>query len=285
MSCNSRHSRKIAGRDARRIELLHASPSACWARANVLGAAVGIDQVFEPALQVAVGVEVVDDPVAHLPQRLVEIEPAKLIVQIVLQRLRTIDHVGHRVVLAVAFFVDASGRGAAALLEVVGPLLVHVAAAARNRPRCSSFRRRPARALRASERRDSELLDFFLGQIGIFLDQFERLVFLHLLLDALLQGHDRQLQDFHRLDHARRQHLLLNEPQFLSEGKSHGVTLVLVLCGARWQAHLFGRLRFVCNSDVRGPKIEPDPGLKLLSADEGVAQGFPCWQILARCRS
>ena len=39
--------------------------------------------------------------------------------------------------------------------------------------------------------------------------QFEDRVFLQFLLDAFLQGHDRQLQDLHRLDHARSQNHLL----------------------------------------------------------------------------
>ena len=184
-------------------------------------AADRIDEVFKPALHVAVGIEVVDDPVAHLPQRLVEIEPAELIVQMIVQRLRSIDHVGHRVVLPVAGFIDASGRGASSLLEMVGPFRIHLQQTLEIGFVVFRF---VDDELALLGRRSVGVLSFgfFFGQVGVLLDKFECFVFLHLLLDAFLQGHDRQLQDFHRLDHARRQHLLLNEPQFLSEGESHG---------------------------------------------------------------
>ena len=59
------------------------------------------------------------------------------------------------------------------------------------------------------------------GGSGLFLE-FEHRVFFHLLLDPLLQRQDRQLQDLHRLDHPRRQHLLLHQPEILTERKTHG---------------------------------------------------------------
>ena len=46
---------------------------------------------------------------------------------------------------------------------------------------------------------------FFVGKIGILLPHFEQRVLGHLLLDALLELHDGQLQNLHRLDHSRRQ--------------------------------------------------------------------------------
>ena len=55
-----------------------------------------------------------------------QVEPAQLVVQIVLQRLRPGDHVGHRVELALAVLLDLAARRLGALLEVVGPLLVHL---------------------------------------------------------------------------------------------------------------------------------------------------------------
>ena len=69
--------------------------------------------------------------------------------------------------------------------------------------------------------------DFFLGQIEIFVLLLQQRVFLHFLLDPFLQRQDRQLQDFHRLDHAGCEHLLLHHPQFLAEGKSHETSLLL----------------------------------------------------------
>ena len=59
------------------------------------------------------------------------------------------------------------------------------------------------------------------GQIGIVLPQVEHGILLDFLLDPLLQGQDGQLQNLHRLDHPRRQNLLLYHPQVLTERKSH----------------------------------------------------------------
>ena len=69
-------------------------------------------------------------------------------------------------------------------------------------------------------------------QIGIVLLQIEHGIFLDLLLDPLLQGQDRQLQNLHRLDHPRRQNicLLLRHPHVLTERKSHvRLTFVILL--------------------------------------------------------
>ena len=43
------------------------------------------------------------------------------------------------------------------------------------------------------------------GRVGIDFLQLQDRILLHLLLDPLLQRHDRQLQDLHRLDHPRSQ--------------------------------------------------------------------------------
>ena len=58
---------QVAGADARRIELLHHRQRLLRQR-QFVGPGVGVDQVFQPALQVAVGIEVVDDPLGHLPR-------------------------------------------------------------------------------------------------------------------------------------------------------------------------------------------------------------------------
>lgn len=49
------------------------------------------------------------------------------------------------------------------------------------------------------------------GKVRIHLLQFKNGVLLKLLVDTLLQRQDRQLENLHRLDHPRRQHLLLGE--------------------------------------------------------------------------
>ena len=67
----------------------------------------------------------------------------------------------------------------------------------------------------------------FRRQIGIVLLQIEHGIFLDLLLDPLLQGQDRQLQNLHRLDHPRRQNLFLHHPQVLTERKSHSYPVMI----------------------------------------------------------
>ena len=58
--------------------------------------------------------------------------------------------------------------------------------------------------------------------LRLLLHDLQHRVLFHLLLDPLLQGQDRQLQNLHRLDHPRRQHLLLHQSEVLAEGESHG---------------------------------------------------------------
>ena len=55
------------------------------------------------------------------------------------------------------------------------------------------------------------------GKLGVFLLQLQHRVLLDLLLDAFLQRQDGQLQNLHRLDHPRRQHLLLHQAKVLPE--------------------------------------------------------------------
>ncbi len=140
--------------------------------------------------------------------------------KVLVQRLRPIDHVGHRVVLPIPFFRQARADGRLRSSKWSG----HSSSMFSNRSKSASLSFvlvDDQLALFGSRRVGISRLDRFGRQIGILFDQLQRLVFLHFLFDPFLQGHDRQLQDFHRLDHARREHLLLNQPQFLSEGKSH----------------------------------------------------------------
>ena len=55
------------------------------------------------------------------------------------------------------------------------------------------------------------------GSFGVDLDLVEHRVVFHFLFDAFLQRHQRQLQDFHRLDHPRCKHLLLSQLHLLAE--------------------------------------------------------------------
>ena len=54
------------------------------------------------------------------------------------------------------------------------------------------------------------------GQVGVVLPQFENWVLLQFLLDAFLQRHQGQLENLHRLDHARREELAKLLPQRLA---------------------------------------------------------------------
>ncbi len=52
------------------------------------------------------------------------------------------------------------------------------------------------------------------GKRWVLFLHFQQWVLVHLRFDAFLQGHDRQLQNLHRLDHPRRQLLNLELPCF-----------------------------------------------------------------------
>ena len=184
---------------------------------QILFRGIGPHQVFQPALQPAVRVQVVDDPVGHGPKLGVQLEPRQLIVQVVLKRLRPVGHVGHGVVPPLALLLNAVPRRPGALLEVVRPFLVHL-----QEPLEVLFvagglvdHQLPLLVGRGVGRLGLDLLG---RQVGILLPHLQDRVLLHLLLDPLFQRQDRQLEDLHRLDHPRSQYLLLNLPEFLTEG-------------------------------------------------------------------
>ena len=60
-------------------------------------------------------------------------------------------------------------------------------------------------------------LDLLCGSLRLFLLHLQNRVLFHLLFDSLLQRQNRQLQDLHRLDHPRRQHLLLHHSEILTK--------------------------------------------------------------------
>jgi hypothetical protein len=127
-------------------------------------------------------------------------------------------------VLALAGFFHLVAGGARPLLEMIRPLLIHlqqplevvlVALALVDDQLALVF----AGGVRGL---DQLLLFPFDPTVGFLLLQLQDRVLFHLLLDPLLQGHDRQLQNLHGLDHPRSQHLLLHHAEFLAEGQSHG---------------------------------------------------------------
>ena len=135
VSCSSRHSRRSrAATPGGSSFCTTARARSARARSSFVG--VRPQQVFQAALQIAVGVEVVDDPLAHRPQGRLDLEPAQLIVEIVLQRLRPGDHVGHGVELPLAglFRPRRARDGSAPRSGRATPR--PSSSAARNRPRC-----------------------------------------------------------------------------------------------------------------------------------------------------
>ena len=215
-----------AAADAGGIELLHHRQGALGER-QLLGAALRIDQVFELPWQPAVGVQAVDDPLGHLPRVGIEFKPAQLVAQIVMQRLRPRHHVGDRVVLAIGVLLHARAGGARPILERVGPLFVEI-----QQPleiflvvlglvddQFPFLRRRSIGIL--------FVFDRLVRQVGIVFLLVETGVLGDLLFDPLLKLHDRELQNLHRLDHSRRQNLLLDLLQLLAKRQSHTDTSFL----------------------------------------------------------
>ena len=116
---------EVAGGDAGRVELLHQRQRPLGQR-QLLRLRLRAQEVFQPALQVSVGVEVVDDPLGHRAERRVQLEPAQLIVEVILEGLRPGGHVRHGVQLPLARLLLLRPRRTAPLLEVVRPFLVHL---------------------------------------------------------------------------------------------------------------------------------------------------------------
>ena len=193
---------------------------------DLIRGTIRIDEILEWHRQVAVGVEVVDHFVGGGPLHFGEFVVGDLGVEVIAERLRPLSHVGHDVEIPIAGLLDLrSGRAAAIVVTVgvfvgpiVGPLevcLVRMILVDDQRLLVDGpfDRRRLGIADEPHRLRDGAVLPGLL--------HLERLVVLDLLLDPLLQRHHRQLQDFHRLDHARRKHLLLRHPHFLAERHPH----------------------------------------------------------------
>ena len=151
--------------------------------------------------------------------------------QIFVQRLRPGEHVRHRVVPPVALGLDPIHARPTTLFVVVRQILGHVQQAFEvvgvvgavfddQLPLGVGHRGR---------------MRFFLafGRLGdlvlVRLDLVEARIVFHLLLDAFLQGHQRQLQNFHRLDHPRCKHLLLSQLHLLTERESHDDCLTMTI--------------------------------------------------------
>ena len=155
-------------------------------------------------------------------------------IQIVDKRFRAGHHIGHRVVATISLVLHLIQRRAAPLFVIVWQIVCHI--------------QQPLEVLFVVVVLiDNEFLLAFGGSIRIdfFLDGdvffgrgflvrlfnlVEHRIVFHLLFDALLQGHDRQLQDFHRLDHPRCKHLLLSQSAFVDRVKVASFLEMLVSC-------------------------------------------------------
>ena len=137
------------------------------------------------------------------------------------ERLGPGQHVGHRVVAPIAFGFDAIQRRPATLFVVVRQILGHV-----EEPLevvlvvAIVFDDQLALGVGHAAAASALAFDSAVVVSGSFVvdfDLIEHRVVFHLLLDAFLQRHERQLQNFHRLDHPRCKHLLLSQLHLLAE--------------------------------------------------------------------
>jgi len=115
-----------------------------------------------------------------------------------LQRRRAVRHVRHRFELAVAFLFERRTTAAMFLVEVVVPVAVEF---------FEPVEFEVAGLVVLQWRVRIEVGRWRLVRLTEFLFEFEERVLLQRLLDLRLKVGDRQLQNFHRLDHARRQNL------------------------------------------------------------------------------
>ena len=214
---------QIAGCHAERVHALHDTQGFFEERElrGPVRRPVGIDEIFQRHGKIAVGVEIVDDLFGGLPFERGEIVVGELVVEVVEERLGPLLHVGHRVEIAIGRFVDPACRRPAAVVVGVGILV---------RPIVRPFEvgligmllvddewllvHRPLRDGRKLGDRRTGLTA---ARVTLGLLHLERFVVLNLLFDPFLERLERQLQDLHRLDHARRKHLLLRHPHFLAE--------------------------------------------------------------------
>ena len=220
---------QIAGTHAGRIHALH-DPQRRLEVGQLCRLAFGavrIEELLQGQLQVSVGVEVVDDLVGGLPHGRREIVVRELLVEVIAERLGSLDHVGHHVEVAVARLLDLGRRWTAPVVVAVGILrrpvvrtlevgLIGMVLIDDQRP-LVHWPLRHRRLCLGAHWSSLSGPGLLAGLVHL-----QRLVVLDLLLDPLLERHHRQLQNLHRLDHARRKHLLLRHPHFLAERHPHG---------------------------------------------------------------
>ena len=143
----------------------------------------------------ALFIEVVNDVLGDLADDRLAVEEAELIGQVIVKRPRPRGHVLHGFLLAVGLFAERSPAAPGSLVVDLAPVFIERDQAfelvgLRIRHRLFRLGRRRVVIARLGRRRFSQI--------------FEDRILAELLLDPFLQCHDRQLQNLHRLDHARR---------------------------------------------------------------------------------
>ncbi len=200
---------QVAGADARRVEPLDQKQGLL----GLLDADRAIqvaDDILERQPEIAALVQVVDDVLGQGVHLGIAIEEAELIDQVVVERSGPRRHILHRVLLAVGVLAQRRPAAPRALVVDLAPVLVQVDQAIELVGLGVGLglggRRRRLLGIALRLARLAELQHRILAQ---------------LLLDPLLQGHDRQLQDFHRLDHARRHSEAHLGPHLLGRVEPH----------------------------------------------------------------
>ena len=195
VSCRSRHSRRsrapTPGGSSRWTR--RSASSAC---SIVASPPKSRTTSWRSSLKIAVLVEVVDDVLGQLADGRLAVEEAELIGQVVVERAGPRGHVLHRFLLAVGLLAERRPGSAAALRR---------RARSSSRRARSSCRTRWAPAPAAGSAAAGPAVSSPSASVGgDFPQVVQDRILAQLLLDPLLQRHDRQLQDLHRLDHARR---------------------------------------------------------------------------------
>ncbi len=206
---------QIAGGDAGRIERLHQGEG-FFGLLLLLGRGVGGKQIAKAGAEVAAvfGIERADDSLAEGKRRRIDVQLAKLMHQIILQRFGALGDVGDDIVGPLGVFFDAAGGATSRFFEILGNFAVEVQQALEIVG--------VVMGLIDNQRLLVDLLDgrifaLFVGLIGerrVALLQLEGGIFDQLLLDPLLQILQGKLQDLHRLDHPRCQLLHLELAMF-----------------------------------------------------------------------
>ena len=136
--------------------------------------------------------------------------------QVVVQRFGARRDVRHGVVLPVGLLLHTIHRSPRTLVKIVRHLAIQI-----QQPLEVDFivRLLPHDHLSFRLRGGIGVLAIggFLGGWQLLLSQFQDRILVHFLLDSLLERHDRQLQNLHRLDHPRRHLLDLHLSRFESE--------------------------------------------------------------------